>query len=85
MSNIRGHKVIIEREYTYYFTLLFWFVIGVIVGFSGYKGYLMYMSYTYDEPIQYLCKKNKVYEQVEPLSFIYVKTDKECLDEREES
>jgi len=85
MNNVRGHKVIIEREYTYYFTLLFWFVLGVIVGFTGYKVYDVYLSYVYDEPIQYLCKHNKVYEQVEPLSFIYVKTDKECLDEREES
>jgi hypothetical protein len=85
MNEIRGHKVIIEREYTYYFTLSFWFVIGVIVGFSGYKVYDVYLSYVYDEPIQYLCKRNKVYEQVEPHSFIYVKTDKECLDEREES
>jgi len=83
MSNIRGHKVIIEREYTYYFTLLFWFVLGATVGASGYKAYLMGMSLLYDEPITYLCKNNTVYEQADPVSTVYIKTDKECIEGNE--
>ena len=83
MSNVRGHKVIIEREYTYYFTLLFWFVLGAFFGTAGHKGYLMYMSFLYDEPITYLCKNNKVYEQADPVSTVYIKTDKECIEGNE--
>ena len=80
MSNVRGHKVIIEREYTYYFTLLFWFVLGAFFGMAGHKGYLMYMSILYDEPIAYICKKGKVYEQADPVSTVYIKTIHECIE-----
>jgi len=82
MNNIRGHKVIIEREYTYYFTLLFWFVLGATVGASGHKAYLMGMSLLYDEPITYLCKQGIVYKQADPISTVYLKTDQQCIEEK---
>ena len=80
MTNIRGHKVIIEREYAYYFTLLFWFGVGAFFGMAGHKGYLMYMSFLYDEPIEYLCKRDMVYEQASPSSTVYIKTEQECIE-----
>ena len=82
-SNIRGHKIIVEREYAYYLIMLFWFSIGAFFGVAGHKGYLMYMSFLYDEPIEYLCKNNTVFEQIELHSTVYVKTDRDCVDWRD--
>ena len=79
-SNIRGHKIIVEREYAYYLIMLFWFAMGAFFGVSGHKGYLMYMSFLYDEPIEYLCKRDMVYEQASPSSTVYIKTEQECIE-----
>jgi hypothetical protein len=82
MSNIRGHKVIIEREYTYYFTLLFWFVLGATVGASGMRLYYMMDNYLNAEPITYICKQGIVYEQADPISTVYLKTNQQCIEEK---
>ncbi len=80
---MKNHIVTIARDMSHYAEILFWFAFGVAVGLSGYKGYLMYQSFMYDEPVEYLCKNNVVYEQADPVSTIYIKTDKECITSQE--
>jgi len=36
-------------------------------------------DYINGEPINYICKRGKVYEQADPVSTVYIKTNKDCI------
>jgi hypothetical protein len=56
------------------------FLAGLASGMGGMKLYYMIDNYLNAEPIEYLCRNNKVYEQADPVSTVYIKTDEECIE-----
>ena len=82
MTNIRGKKVSILRNTTYYIELILMFVVGVIVGTCGIKLYYMIDQIYIDQPLQSLCKNGQLYTQIDPRSQVYVKQSKECENGR---
>jgi len=80
MTNIRGRRLTILRTYWYYTELMVVFVIGGVVGWYANKTYYMIDNYLNAEPINYLCKSGRVYEQADPTSTVYIKTNKECIE-----
>lgn len=79
MTNIRGNKVTILRNTWYYAELVLVFLLGLASGMGGMRLYYMIDDYINAEPIEYLCRNNVVYEQANPVSTVYVKTNKECV------
>jgi len=39
-------------------------------------------NYLNAEPITYICKKGIVYEQADPISTVYLKTNQQCIEEK---
>jgi hypothetical protein len=79
MTNIRGKKVTILRNTWYYAELVLVFLAGLVSGMGGMKLYYMIDNYINAEPIEYLCRNNVVYEQANPISTVYIKTNQECV------
>lgn len=80
MTNIRGNKVTILRNTWYYAELVLVFLLGLAFGGGGIKLYYMIDNYLNAEPIEYLCKNHTVYEQADPTSTVYIKTEQECIE-----
>jgi len=80
MTNMRGKRVIILRSNWYYFELFVLFFFGSITGWYVNETYTMVDDYINGEPINYICKGGKVYEQADPVSTVYIKTNKECIE-----
>ena len=80
MTNIRGKKVTILRNTWYYAELILVFLSGLLVGGGGMRLYYMIDNYLNAEPIEYLCKGGKAYEQADPVSTVYIKTNKDCIE-----
>ena len=80
MTNIRGKKVTILRNTWYYAELVLVFLAGLASGIGGMRLYYMIDNYLNAEPIEYICKNHMVYEQADPTSTVYIKTDRECIE-----
>lgn len=80
MTNLRGSRVTILNNTRYKLELMAVFILGFGVGWVSHKLLYMIDDYLYGEPIGYLCKHGKVYEQADPVSTVYINIDKECIE-----
>lgn len=63
--------------------LIILFGIAMVIGGYIFHLYLEFQSLIQSDPPQAICQKGFTYYQIEEESTVYLKSDDECLDERE--